>query len=628
MLETVRVPPELEPLFATAQEFVGAYFRTLHADPAHGTIEVGGQRYILVRAAAMSVEFYATITQLYSDQGEAEARAVARGLLYDLAHAIGAADARAFHHSLDLRDPLAKLSAGPVHFAHTGWAHVSILPESQPTADDQFLLVYDHPYSFEAHAWHNSGQATDFPVCAMNAGYSAGWCTESFGIALVAVEICCKAMGDDTCRFVMAPPARIEHAIATYLHGTPALARAATRYEIPGFFSRKQAEDELREREVQYRSVFESVTDAILIVGLDGQVVAANPAAGRLYERSHADMVGLNLQEVTAPPSHSLVTQQSIAGYGNGDIRGEAVGMAASGRVFEVEFHATAFSYQRQPHILVLVSDISERKRAEAERLQLQEQLLRQNERLRAELSLARTVQQSLLPQRVPWNPQHLAVGSRSLPASVVSSDFYGYFALADGRMLIALGDVAGSGVAAALTMALTISAIESQARLSPQPGACIGALQARLQEQLQSCDMFVSLLVVLVDLQNQQLWLANAGMPAPLLLRAGRVEELWSYGVPLGVGAGGAPAELHAELRPGDRVLLVSDGVIEARNAYGELFGYERLLASLSARPPNETPEQLLENLFAQLATFASTAEQHDDLTVLALQPGAAELR
>ena len=626
MLETVGVPPELEPLFATAQEFVGAYFRTLHTDPARGTIEVGGQRYILVRAASMSVEFYATIMQLYSDKGEAEARAVARGLLYDLAHAIGAADARAFHHQLDLHDPLAKLSAGPVHFAHTGWAHVSILPESQPTADEHFLLLYDHPYSFEAHAWLGSGKIADFPVCAMNAGYSAGWCTESFGITLVAVEICCKAMGDKTCRFVMAPPERIESAIATYLQGTPTLARAAARYEIPGFFSRKQVEDQLRERELQYRSIFESVTDAMLIVGLDGHVVAANPAAGRLYERPHTDMTGLTLQDVTAPPSHSLVSQQSINGYGNGDIRGEAVGIAASGRVFEVEFHATAFSYQRQPHILVMVSDISERKRAEAERLRLQEQLLRQNERVRAELSLARTVQQSLLPQRVPWNPEHLVVASRSQPASVVNGDFYLYVALADGRMLLAVGDVAGSGVTAALVQALTISAIESQARITPQPAACIGALQARLADQLQSCDMFVSLLITLFDVRNQQLWLANAGMPAPLLLREGRVEELGSYGVPLGIG-NSLPGEVRADLQPDDRLLLTSDGVVEARNAYGELFGYERLLATLKAHPPNATPEQLVDHVFAQVAAFTGAAEQRDDITVLVARPGVVGL-
>ncbi len=623
MLDTVHVPPELEPLFATAQEFVGAYFRTLHADPSRGTIEIGGQRYILVRAASMSVEFYATIMQLYRDQGEAEARAVARGLLYDLAHAIGAADARAFHRDRDLRDPLAKLSAGPVHFAYTGWAHVAILPESRPTADEHFLLVYDHPYSFEAHAWDAAGKTVDFPVCAMNAGYSAGWCTESFGIALVAVEICCKAMGDATCRFVMAPPERIEHAITTYLHGTPALARAATRYEIPGFFSRKQAEDQLRERELQYRSIFEAATDAILIVGLDGRVVAANHAAGRLYERPHADMTGLTVQDVTAPPSHALITPQSVAGYGKGDIRGEAVGVAASGRVFEVEYHATAFRYQQQPHILVLVSDISERKRAEAERLRLQEQLLRQNERLRAELSLARTVQQSLLPQRAPWDAERLAVASRSLSASVVGGDLYVYVAHPDGRMLVAVGDVAGSGVAAALVVALTISAIEGESRNAQEPAACIAALQTRLNEQLQACGIFVSLLVTLFDVQAGELVLANAGMPAPLLLRAGRVELLETHGVPLGIQLGGAISELRIALQPGDRVLLASDGLVEARNAYGELFGYERMLAILSARPPDETPEHLLDHVFAQVATFAGAAELRDDITVLALRPG-----
>ncbi len=242
----VRVPEPFAPIFEKAQEYVHRYFEERRFDPSQGTIEIFGQRYMLVRAGAMSVEFFDQIMRLYEDKGEEEALAVARSMLFDIAHAIGASDARNFHTRMSLEDPIEKLSAGPVHFAYSGWAFVDISPESRPSPDENFYLLYDHPYSFESDSWLKAGKKVDFPVCVMNAGYSSGWCAESFGLTLVASEILCKAKGDEWCRFIMAPPDRIESHIGDYLQREPQIARKVTSYEIPGFFTRKQAEDELR----------------------------------------------------------------------------------------------------------------------------------------------------------------------------------------------------------------------------------------------------------------------------------------------------------------------------------------------------------------------------------------------
>ena len=245
-LKAVRVPEPFAPIFEKAQEYVDRYFQQRRFDPSEGTIEIFGQRYMLVRAGAMSVEFFDQIMRLYEDKGEDEALAVARSMLFDIAHAIGASDGRNFHTRMSLEDPIEKLSAGPVHFAYSGWAFVDISPESRPSPDENFFLLYDHPYSFESDSWLKAGKKVDFPVCVMNAGYSSGWCAESFGLTLVASEILCKAKGDEWCRFIMAPPDRIEGHIAEYLQREPQIARKVTSYEIPGFFTRKQAEDELR----------------------------------------------------------------------------------------------------------------------------------------------------------------------------------------------------------------------------------------------------------------------------------------------------------------------------------------------------------------------------------------------
>jgi len=251
-LDTVSVPEAFAPVFLKAQDYVARYFASKIADPTKSTISIAGERYILVRAASMSVEFVDLVRSLYQDRGEEEARRVANNLLYDLAHAIGKADAKAFHAQMGVTDPIEKLSAGPIHFAYSGWAYVSILPESAPSPDDNYYLIYDHPFSFEADAWLRQQRETRFPVCMMNAGYSSGWCAESFGLPLVAVEVGCQAKGDEHCRFIMSPPHRIEGHLARYFDHAASASSAEVvtephRVAVPEFFERKRLEEALHE---------------------------------------------------------------------------------------------------------------------------------------------------------------------------------------------------------------------------------------------------------------------------------------------------------------------------------------------------------------------------------------------
>ncbi len=243
-LGTVRVPARLAPIFREAQRYVTRYFADQRSVPEHGTLEISGQRYMLVRAASMSVEFHDMVQSFYAE--DEEASAVAHALLFDVAHAMGLADARAFAERMHLQDPIARLSAGPVHFAHAGWAFVDILPESSPAPDAEFYLVYDHPYSFESDSWLAAAKPSTRPVCTMNSGYSSGWCEDAFGLPLVAAEILCRAKGDATCRFVMAPPERIAGRIAAYAAAHPELAARMVNYRVPGFFSKRTDRQLLR----------------------------------------------------------------------------------------------------------------------------------------------------------------------------------------------------------------------------------------------------------------------------------------------------------------------------------------------------------------------------------------------
>src|SRR5258708_9864055 len=248
-LETVSVPEQFAAIFLRAQQHVGGYFADIEVNPRRSTISISGERYILVRAASMSVEFFELVTSLYRDRGAAEARSAASNLLFDIAHAIGKADARTFHERMQVTDPVEKLSAGPVHFSFCGWAFVEIFSESNPAPNEDYYPIYDHPFSSESNPCRKQKQKSDFPVCVMNAGYSSGWCEESFGLPLVAAEVECTASGGEHCRFIMAPPSRIEahlerHALEKGLPSVSHLLSTAS-ITIPQFFHTKRMWDEL-----------------------------------------------------------------------------------------------------------------------------------------------------------------------------------------------------------------------------------------------------------------------------------------------------------------------------------------------------------------------------------------------
>lgn len=198
----VKCPEQFNPLFVEAEKDMMSFFSELKRNPEQGTISVQGERYILARATTFSIQLKMILEKEYG-------RLAAEKIAYNLGRAAGTQDAEYFINRLGLEKGPAALSAGPVHFAFAGWASVDIFPESKPTSDENYLLVYDHPYSFEANAYLVEKKKMERPVCHMNAGYSSGWCQVAFGFELTAKEISCRARGDDKCLFVMGHPEKV-----------------------------------------------------------------------------------------------------------------------------------------------------------------------------------------------------------------------------------------------------------------------------------------------------------------------------------------------------------------------------------------------------------------------------------
>ncbi len=242
-----------------------------------------------------------------------------------------------------------------------------------------------------------------------------------------------------------------------------------------------------------------------------------------------------------------------------------------------------------------------------------------ERERQKVELETARRIQTSILPE-LP--PQLLGVrlAHTYLPATEVGGDFYDVLALEDGRLAVAVGDVAGHGVSSGLVMSMAKSALAVQVTFDPEVEAVFGTLN-RMVYQSARKRLLTTLCYALIDPARRQLRYASAGHLFPYRVRAGgEVEALESVSYPLGVRPSLPVRERATTLEPGELLFMFSDGVVEARPENSdEAFGFERLERSL-ARHAGGGVTGLHDGLLADLAEFAGNAPRDDDLTLLVL--------
>ena len=253
------------------------------------------------------------------------------------------------------------------------------------------------------------------------------------------------------------------------------------------------------------------------------------------------------------------------------------------------------------------------------------EQEIRERERVEQELQVARSIQQASLPEEVP-KLEGWQITPYYRPAREVGGDFYDFHLLSEGRMGLVVGDATGKGVPAALVMSTTCGMLQLAARAlgSPSPGEVLAQVNEALLARIPT-NMFVTCFYAILDPQSGSLSYANAGHDPPYIRRSdATAEELRATGMPLGLMPGMGYEEEVASLREGESVLFYSDGLVEAHDPQGEMFGFPRLRELVAEYGKEGSLEGFL---MEELYSFVGEGwEQEDDITLLILRRSAAQ--
>jgi predicted ester cyclase len=249
------------------------------------------------------------------------------------------------------------------------------------------------------------------------------------------------------------------------------------------------------------------------------------------------------------------------------------------------------------------------------------EQEIRERERIEQELEVARRIQDASLPKEVP-TLEGWEISPFYRPARQVGGDFYDFLELPNDHLGLVVGDATGKGVPAALVMSSARSMLRALAQASESsPGEVLRRANDPLVMDIPA-NMFVTCFYAILDPKSGRLVYANAGHDMPYLCRSGDVEELRARGMPLGLMPGMGYEEKETILEADEAALFYSDGLVEAHDPKGEMFGFPRLRELIGEHGEESSLEDLL---LEELHSFVGEGwEQEDDITLLTLRRSA----
>jgi sigma-B regulation protein RsbU (phosphoserine phosphatase) len=252
------------------------------------------------------------------------------------------------------------------------------------------------------------------------------------------------------------------------------------------------------------------------------------------------------------------------------------------------------------------------------ENARLYEEIARQERRLERDLALARELQMRLLPQTLP-QLEHLELAAKFVPARAIGGDLYDFIPYSLSRLGIVIGDVSGKGAPAAIYAALVSGILRSHAPIEPGPAEMLSAVNLSLAERRIEAQ-FVSLIYAVWDDEHRTLLVANSGLPRPVLLHDGMNTVVEATGLPLGLFDDASYDEFSFKMKPGDVFVFFSDGILDARNRRGEMFGRGRV-EQIIAECGGASADCMVDSLFKAVAEHSAGVEAFDDQTVLAIK-------
>lgn len=362
----------------------------------------------------------------------------------------------------------------------------------------------------------------------------------------------------------------------------------------------------------RFRALLDQSNDFIFLIQTATlSVIDVNDSACRQLGCSREEVLSQPLANSLPEEALARITALVASGQGEDTIATELLGR--SGATLPVEITMRLVTFNKTLYGVAVARDLTERKRAE--------KALLEHSRMLHDMELARQIQLSLLPLVPPQLPGVVLAGS-CIPATHVGGDYYDFYRREGDVLDLVIADVSGHNIGAALMAAEVRSVLHAEVHSFSNTGEILSALNEILFEDLSQAGLCITLAYLKFDAPTRTLTYSNAGHPPALLSRSSRTpcQELDAEGLILGVKKEVFFEEKQIQLQPGDLVLLYTDGITEAENDAGELFGCARLCGILRAMHACR-PGEIIDAVRLKVAQFTGSNTMEDDVTMVVMK-------